>query len=114
MTHEKQRIAIAKACGWKDIKHCTKLCSLYDKLVGINPDITRKGYDAFMVPDYLNDLNACARMERTLMDYDYVKFKDYLQTITIREMIPLLLISAPAHMRCEAFLKTLGKWEATP
>jgi hypothetical protein len=49
MTPEAQRIAIAEACGWMEIKEYQHL------LWGFHP---KEGFQEAPVPDYLNDLNA--------------------------------------------------------
>ena len=101
MTPEKQRIAIAKACGWTDTQ------------------IIDGKYGQTDVPDYLNDLNACHEMEQVL---DYEQCEAFSNTVADivqaanREKdyaFPWAFarIHATAAQRCEAFLRTLGLWE---
>ena len=99
MSPEKQRIAIATACGWTDTQ------------------IIDGKYGQTDVPDYLNDLNACHEMEKVL---------DYEQCEAFSNMLPppnedrekdyafpwsFARIHTTAAERCEAFLRTLGLWE---
>lgn len=99
MNIEKQRIAIAEACGFvsKD-----KWGSLYKTPRGILRDC----------PDYLNDLNAMHEAEKILIRPSlYAKggWGMYLRHLSIvtDEQHP---IDATAAQRAEAFLKTLNLW----
>ena len=51
MNKEKQRIKIAKACGWR-------LFSSFDNLWAAPGHVVEYNCDAYPLPDYLNDLNA--------------------------------------------------------
>ena len=65
MTQDQQRTAIAKICGWTDIRR-QRLYAGDQDLWGnklINGDKHRN-----RLPDYLNDLNACHEMEQVLID----------------------------------------------
>lgn len=126
MTLDQQRIRIAKACGWKNItldrvpwKH------QYEKfLVGDNPNNT---VSRSLVPDYLNDLNACHEMEKTLAPTQDErecctgKWTEYGSNLASvcgydphdRALFSWEVYHATAAQRCEAFLKTIGKWETT-
>ena len=90
MTPEKQRIAIATACGWTDTQ------------------IIDGKYGQTDVPDYLNDLNACHEMEKTLRPITAARYHQLIQT---RLKSCDLAIGATSSLRCEAFLRTLGLWE---
>ncbi len=61
------------------------------------------------VPDYLNDLNAMNKAEKTLThpkDIEYgILLADYF------EGIKELAVSATAAQRAEAFLRVIGKWK---
>ncbi len=123
MTPEKQRVAIAEACGWTSYPHEPKKC--------FNPD----GLSCYWsdAPDFLNDLNACAQFEATLTEregFDYVWILAQLcnpnefaedQSIRSRSSCDSWL-EEPIHeafktacakpaMRCEAFLRVKGLWE---
>ena len=101
MSPQKQRVAIAIACGLQNVapvviqnvKHQGD-----DITVGISSD---SGW----IPDYLNDLNACHEAEKVLnseQSYEY-----YVQ-LSMKVNRPFI---ATAPQRCEAFLRTLGLWE---
>ena len=94
MIAEKQRIAIATACGWTADSWC----------------LTPSGWVfADAAPDYLNDLNACHEMEKVLdIVVERGDYWDYLSSITGGEVE---MIYATAAEKCEAFLRTLGLWE---
>ena len=99
MKPEEIRIAIAEACGWRDIR------GLNWTGVAPNRDLNyRNG-----VPDYLNDLNACHEMENVLLRdmnklwYPYCK--------RLHELTNGIGEGATAPQRCDAFLKTLGLWK---
>ena len=102
MKPEQQRIAIAEACGWTDVKG-TK---------GVHPKARFKGCgyadDWIALPDYLNDLNAMHDAETVLiLDCEWATYLDRLSVIVAEGS----LVHATAAQRAEAFLKTIGKWE---
>jgi hypothetical protein len=100
MNPNDQRIAIALACGWKDM-------SWVDKGYWIKDNKTMKG-----LPDYLNDLNAIqqAIFTHPFGDSEEVGFSMELEKI-VGEGDYYGCIVATAAQRCEAFLKTLGLWK---
>ena len=57
MNPEAQRIAIAEACGWKDITRGSYDGSLFGR---------HKTQQLEIIPDYLADLNAMHEAEKTL------------------------------------------------
>ena len=126
MNPEQQRIAIAEACGWKQVtrenkpeeiwehqKHPLKICRGESKL-----------------PDYLNDLNAMHSAILSLTPKQRLVFSDILNSIipngfyddyydgwvpsgnslTFSESI-FHIATAPTEMLAEAFLKTLNLWK---
>ena len=95
MSHDKQRIAIAEACG---IVSKDKWGSLYKTPRGILRDC----------PDYLADLNAMHEAEKVIMHADLL-FEYGMHISTDHDYEHLL--RATAAQRAEAFLRTLGKWE---
>lgn len=113
MTLEKQRIAIAEACGWKFLKH-RKSWNWWNK---------KKCEYLCVCPDYLNDLNAMHEAEKTLTDEQYFSdvlaayedctFTGWLFRIMVRRVDDpdFRTHSATAAQRAEAFLRTIGKWE---
>lgn len=110
MTTEAQRIAIAEACGWKQVRDG----------IFVGPDKTPHSH----LPNFLYDLNAMHEAEKVLQSQcrywpDYIcelgemfRFHD-LKSDTARENISQA-IHATAAQRAEAFLRTVGKWEETP
>ena len=70
------------------------------------------------LPDYLNDLNACHEMERILNQDQYENYCGWLYRGKWEHEkhedwkcdFPIY-ISSPAYVRCEAFLRVIGKWE---
>jgi hypothetical protein len=109
MSDKEQRIAIAKACGWK-VRKNARLAK------------PQGGEWQYMdeIPDYLNDLNAMHEAE-TLVIYSNDKLpKKYTQQIKAAicrdagvrkaQMDFDMCITAPAVQRAEAFLRTINKW----
>jgi hypothetical protein len=107
MNKEKQRIAIAEACGYTVIN---------DTLCHVTPDKDGLPQIAWIarLPDYLNDLNAMHQAEMVLS-----RGKNYNQTGGFGRYKTALAevcdeqhpIDATATQRAEAFLRTIGKWE---
>ena len=98
MNTEKQRIAIAEACG---IVSKDKWGPLYHTENGFVRDC----------PDYLNDLNAMREAEKVFEGYGMRQ--SYRRNLLIACDTNDLneIISASASQRAEAFLRTIGKWE---
>ena len=85
MNIEKQRIAIAEACG-------------------IFGDC----------PDYINDLNAMHKAEKILTNDQHLQYHLTLTKVCTGYALPEFFgsaIRASAEQRAKAFLRTLGKWE---
>lgn len=104
MTPEEKRIAIAEACGWKNLRTEEFLCRLI--LVGDTAEGARA------VPDYLNDLNA---MQCAIKVHNDGWWEDYLKNlITICGHDPdrgwdfRPVVEATADQRADALLLTLG------
>jgi hypothetical protein len=108
MKPEQQRIAIAKACGFTNVK------------IGMNR-ITLLGTRRKKrgpVPDYLNDLNAMHEAEKVLNEKQVTWYMQKLTQIRymsgVSGMIGCMIdkiVLATAAQRAEAFLLTLGLWE---
>ena len=101
MTAESQQIAIAEACGYE-----------------LRPDgyWKEKGMvGSCGIPDYLHDLNACREFEK-MIGAKWPTYCEILLRIVEPEPRTLEvchywnLLHATAAQRCEAFLKTIGKW----
>jgi len=98
MNKEKQRIAIAKACGWSDC----------------DPDIIqyaarRPDGSWGIMPDYLNDLNAMHEAEKSLTVSQWAYYLDNLTDPYSPNWEAA--VRATAAQRAEAFLRTLNLWE---
>lgn len=117
MTPQAQRIAIAKACGWKDARLG------YGALpMGIPPEGGKrfpfpdphdvadylKPYHG--LPDYPNDLNAMHEAEKVLTDK---QVNAYVTTLCLEVQPEPSLWNATAAQRAEAFLRAIGKWDST-
>jgi hypothetical protein len=116
MTPEKQRIAIAEACGWV----CETDNYYIDSIAWRNENERCSTID---LPDYLNDLNAMHEAEESLSIEQKegavpLCYHECLHDVVIRSNKGLtvgrfwyLAIHATAAQRAEAFLRTIGKWE---
>jgi hypothetical protein len=119
MTPDEQRIAIAKICGWTDIRPLQRLYAGDQDLWGtklIGGDKHRN-----RLPDYLGDLNACHEMEKMLTYEQAEIFEDELCDVAksandvLENPTPWRFVfHATAAQRAEAFLRTLGLWTETP
>ena len=108
MNNEKQRIAIAEACGW-EFMDAGKFAGVDYKLVipphelsyTMTPDAAIRS-----TPNYLNDLNVMHQAEKVLTDDDHKKYRSWLVVVCYGQHW-----LATAAQRAEAFLRTIGKWE---
>lgn len=114
MNKDKQRIAIAEACGHKNIRmaHFCNDC-------GAGEDYMSDHSTEWPIPDYLTDLNAMHEAEKTLTEelqsmYGYTlgKMTDSRDTRarTVGQRM-WQCVHITAEQRAEAFLRTIGKWE---
>jgi hypothetical protein len=108
MTPEAQRIAIAKACGWR-------LWSSFNGLWAPPNCVVEYDTDAYPLPDYLNDLNAMHEAEKALGEkhvrsyaFTLSRVLDTAPTVDLDDQF--LNIHATAAQRAEAFLQTLNLW----
>lgn len=110
MTPDEMRIAVAELRGFTDIRPeagvyedlDTGVDYPWQNIVG-TLDGERK-----CLPDYPNDLNAVAGVEARLTDAEYETFALHLGPLTSTRRRQY--ISATALQRCEALLRTAGKW----
>jgi len=113
MNKEKQRIAIAEACGWREISDW--------KAAGINGQHPTEPWTE-VIPDYLNDLNAMHEAEKVMGYDDRLNYPAQLFDVVCRtsgewqkvfnKIHPdAWALQASAAQRAEAFLRTIGKWE---
>jgi hypothetical protein len=112
MTPEQQRVAIAEACGWKNVAP-----RIVKNVKHQGDDITVGIWsDNGWIPDYLNDLNAMHDAEKVLGEkrirsyaFTLAQVLDTSPTVDLDDQF--LNIHATAAQRAEAFLRTIGKWE---
>ena len=111
MNAEAQQIAIAEKLGFF-VTRVERDADEKIKLVWAETPDTWRGKDVRpWLPDFLNDLNACHEFEIWLL-----KNHPDLRAVYRRILIECvgsdgLYWMATAAQRCEAFLKTIGKWE---
>lgn len=104
MNDEQIRKGMAEACGWQ--------VHPKDRFVVIPPNSPHSVQPLNTIPDYLNDLNACAEFEKTLPDDVRMSYGKQLQRVLLASAEEnAWLISATARQRCEAFLRTKGLWD---
>jgi hypothetical protein len=107
MTEEKQRIAIAEFCGWKNIY----IGGLFrDTPIGHDPSDRR----ARIVPNYPRDLNAMHAAEKLLKDEPRPRIGHSEMTCYVAKLDEITGGEgwhATAAQRAEALLRTIEKWE---
>lgn len=110
MTYEAQRIEIAEAFGFSDLKfaHAYGRETEPIRLSGIHPSNT---VSRTLVPDYLNDLNAMHEAEKVLTAGQLETFRENLSDLLGDSCRMGFAIHATAAQRAEAFLRTIEKWE---
>jgi hypothetical protein len=113
MTPEAQRIAIAEACGYTNVRYdYANGSDTFKSWLADHPSFAGSG-----VPDYLNDLNAIHEAEETL---NYAQKEDYVvhlaNAVQFRRTKKDIhsdywcVATSTATQRSEAFLRTIGKW----
>ena len=108
MNKEKQRIAIAEACGYEK-----RYSSYWECDCWFDPEDTPlDGSSDVVLPDYLNDLNAMHEAELLFSraDQPVDRWLDYVHQLCLR-LGESEWGFANASQRAEAFLRTIGKWE---
>ena len=118
----KQKIAIAKACGWTPIDMGSLPTAWKHPDTPDNVDIGKKDViNSNYLPDYLNDLNA---IHEAVTQYDnfgfQLSFHSYLVLVvhtpeeaakkSESRFAEFLVTNATAAQRAEAFLRTLNLW----
>jgi hypothetical protein len=118
MKPEKQRIAIAEACGWKNADHPDAMKLKQGWTMPEKWCMDPKGVLRFNHhrPDYLNDLNAMHQAEKVLtknksMEYAFRLADSWILNGEDKQPDLVRGFCATAAERAEAFLKTIGKWE---
>lgn len=111
MDKVKQRIAIAKACGWYNIQQ--NPINLF-QLAGtrLEQSVSDLCNPLLGIPDYLNDLNAMYEADKMLDNIQRTKYiSQYLWDLVPDKYRFAHYFSATAAQRAEAFLMTLNLWE---
>jgi hypothetical protein len=113
MKPARQNQVIAELCGWS---HHTNMWGTFWWHDEVNKTLP-PGDDGFRkLPNYHGDLNACAEMEKTLDTNQLSEYADRLETVCVPVHICQIthwqaIAMATSAQRCEAFLRTHGKWE---
>jgi hypothetical protein len=108
--------AIAEYCGWAEIEPEIERIGIEDVPNGQLRGITPKG-NSCVLPDYYNDLNACHEMEKKLSSIQCDKYDAELHTLMNKYWHPIenpsihWTFGVTAQTKCEAFLRTIGKWK---
>ncbi len=101
MTNEQINIAIAEACGWKQVEGEECFFDNGTEQVYIEN-----------IPEYFNDLNSMHEAEKTLTKEQVRVYSDFLAYSPHESCWASCTIwHQTSHQRAEAFLKTIGKWE---
>jgi len=111
MKPEAQHIALAALDGWEHDP-------LYNAGYGgwSNPRLGQQTSSCACPPDYLNDLNAIARLEDRLTPtqlalYDAELHRAlYRSHMSLRHQQRLPVVRATAGQRCEAILRATNRW----
>lgn len=110
MTNDEVRIACAEAHGWTKCRLAVKGSGAPERgpsPYGIPPG---RNYEA-PVPDYPNDLNACHEMEKVLNAHQRYLYVNRIAETKYKLDDAWHHAHATASQRCEAFLRTIGKWK---
>jgi hypothetical protein len=115
MTPEKQRIAIAEACGWKWVGSPEQVAATSGFTMPEKWVVDPNGALQFPhnTPDYVNDLNAMHEAELAVFgnDWDEALWATYKHALYGVIEMNRHVINSTAAQRAEAFLRTIGKWE---
>ena len=122
MTDQQINIAIAESLGWHSKSGANGGVKWVDKDgIGRNGGgLYGYGYNDELklshLPDYTSDLNACHEFENVLDLQACGEYARWLRDVVLVETkLPwdygsFAHIHATARQRCEAYLKTIGKW----
>ena len=128
MSPDKQRLAIAESCGWQAPFQIGWLRDFGPEAEDVCAFCgTDPSGDRSPVPDFCADLNAMHEAEKVLEGHPKRDdFGHYLARIVLafglnEDGVAIInawslrrILHAPAAQRAEAFLRTIGKWEAMP
>jgi hypothetical protein len=123
MTPDEQRVAIAKACGWKcngdpDQLTATQGWQFAHQCV-LSPEGKLVTHNS--IPDYINDLNAMHEAEKVLTQEQMIAYSRHVGKLVTSHLpasraawMDFKLINSTAAQRSEAFIRTLNLWQETP
>lgn len=108
MTDDEIRIAVSESVGWMCIGPCT--CG-HKEPCGLHPDPHRAS-GRIHLPNYLEDLNAIHAVEKTLTFAEAGEYERLLAAVSKPRdgSCPTPSYHYSARQRCEAYLRTIGKW----
>jgi hypothetical protein len=102
MKPEEINVAIGKSLGWTSYQS-----GIGDYLVWTNP---KSGLSSRELPNFYKDLNAIHEAEEMIAD----GIQTYIYSFNLARLTgERFEWKATAPQRCEAFLKTIGKWVET-
>ena len=128
MTDNEIRIAVAEAMGWKHIFHHKWLREYGREGEDLWCELGGKSLDGddMPLPNYSADLNACAKMRRTLTKDEREDFASCLEAVCSAGQLSMAaldphgvtdyaelfdILDATALQQCEAFLRVKGLWK---
>jgi hypothetical protein len=106
MNELQQRIKIAEACGWTDIRSTNPPCGYTTRYKGTPSETCIE----LPIPDFLNDLNAMHEAELLLFAKGWewqVRYYDHLLGLSGCMNSGIHTLTLTAAQRAEAFLKIL-------
>lgn len=110
LTNDTLRVRIAEALGWTDLIFRGIVKPIEHDFIG-RPPTMDEGWLASL-PDYENDLNACAQFEAGLTEEQWEVYIEHLRGITARAHPKIdqlrRKVSATALQRCLAYLATVN------
>lgn len=105
MTDQEQIIALAEWDGWTIKSH--NHLGVYG-----SKEHSSGGRTGWVVPDYLSDLNAVHELEKKLLASQHDAYMWHLtDSVRHESEMGFVEIHATARQRCEALLRTIGKWK---
>lgn len=121
MTDTEINVAMAEVCGFAAIQQNPLYPTDQSRLAGFYAaelGAAKAGHSCAMVgiPNYAHDLNACHEAEKVLTEAQRSFYRRELCAAvggTRTNLKTFEQITATARQRCEALLRTLGKWRDT-
>lgn len=108
MTDEQINIAIAESLGWK---YETRRMMGYGGMSSATAYYWTKNGSIGEIPNYTADLNACHEFEKKLSLKDRNVYTSWLYESSLNlGLATWESAHATARQRCEAYLRTIGKW----